>query len=644
MEFAFLAKKNTPFCLTAVFLLFSLGSLGQDTPPGSLTAGRPTVNLFVHLDKSIYQPKETLWFTGYILNRDVDLMMAQNTLYVVLVDPVSKSVIAKQRFLIHDGFGKGSLQLPDSVAAGDYWFLAYTNALLETGDQPVFRQLISVRTGEPAPFRISSTKLEERDDSLFVRYKISTANSGLASGGKFVYTLYDSTNILRTSQQIIDPFGEVVLYLGPKQDTGKYRELAVTISRGEFSKRFFFPVYTGRPIDLEPSTQTDTSGIDVKITPKSKYYQQRSLVTLTIRIQNQAGRPLPSIFSLSVVASRRMGPIPPHNITWYDHFPISTPSSISQLKQYAGDMPDYGYVLEDEDKVSKPVNLALMGTNFASFQTDAKGRFALPYAALVSSQGEVNCLSVAAKSPDRYKIMVYSRADTFDKQLAAFHYPITSPNYEIAPDPEDLVQQASMKFLKAAVVKATIQNDVDDVSGYYNSTHCETDYVCTHHHGPPGWPDILNCPYMRENGRCDLVKPKEGALYYIVPPAIAHQKVSAIKPIIYHCKVPPVPHFMKVLEPIYRESPFPVPYTAHGEFIGSGLQSTLFWNHGLTTNANGELEVSFYTDNLTGNFTCSLQGVSSAGVISGSSTFTVVPPNQTATNTPIENSNLGGNH
>src|SRR5579859_1698316 len=168
----------------------------QNAKPVSIRASRPQVNLFLHLDKSIYQPQETVWFTGYVLNRDIDLMREQNTLYVVLVDPVSKTAVLKQRFLIKNGFGKGFLALPDTIAAGDYWFIGYTNALLETGDQPIFRQLISIRTGTPSPFRIGAATLEQADDSLRVHYKIVTSYNGLASGGKFIYTLFDSTNAL----------------------------------------------------------------------------------------------------------------------------------------------------------------------------------------------------------------------------------------------------------------------------------------------------------------------------------------------------------------------------------------------------------------------------------------------------------------
>jgi len=637
-----------PFYLSAFCVLVIFGAFAQTAKPGNMpiAATRKPVNLFLHLDKSIYQPNESIWFTGYILNRNEDVMMAQNTLYVVLIDPVSKSVISQQRFLIRNGIGKGSLALPDSIAAGDYWFLGYTNALLETGDQPIFRQLISVRTGTPSPFRISSTTLQEKGDSLFVRYRIGTTYGGLASGGKFTYTLFDSTRAIATGQKTIDPYGEVLLYFGVRQDTGKYRELMVTIDREKFTQRLFFPIYTGKSLDREVlKPKEDSAAVHVDMVSDSGSYHQRSKVTLHIHIRDQAGRPAPGIFSLSVVASKRRGISPPRTIDCFEHLPEPPPATISELKQIAGEMPDYGYVLKDNGKVDHPVSLALMGNQFAFLETDAKGTFNLPWSVLVASEGETNCLSVAAQSPDRYKVMVYSRADSFNARLASIHYPITTPNYQIAADPEDLVHPVSINLPKTVVVKKTKIAELDYGSGMYNSLHCGDDYVCTHHHGRPGDPDILNCPYMSTNGACELIKPKEGDRYVFVPKESQFERQHGSLLVTYHCAAPPLPPFMKILGPILREKAFSPPCTGEKELTGTGLQSTIYWNHSLSTDSNGEVTVSFFTNNLTGNFNCSLQGVSSAGVITANAVYSVVSSNSIVAVNAVENSKgSGGSH
>src|SRR5258708_3798311 len=117
-KFTPLSNKNHKIGVWVIFLFISCLAHAQNAKPVSIRKLHPQINLFLHLDKSIYQPQETIWFTGYVLNRDSDLMREQNTLYVVLIDPINKTPILKQRFAIKNGFGKGFLALPDTLAAG----------------------------------------------------------------------------------------------------------------------------------------------------------------------------------------------------------------------------------------------------------------------------------------------------------------------------------------------------------------------------------------------------------------------------------------------------------------------------------------------------------------------------------------------
>lgn len=93
--------------------------------------------------------------------------------------------------------------------------------------------------------------------------------------------------------------------------------------------------------------------------------------------------------------------------------------------------------------------------------------------------------------------------------------------------------------------------------------------------------------------------------------------------LVDNCAAPQMPAFMKTLDPILLSKPFPLPIQFGADLLGSGRQSTIYWNHALTTSVTGELIVSFFSDNLTGNFTCNLQGISTEGRISGLTGFVV---------------------
>jgi hypothetical protein len=603
-------------------MIISISTHAQTAKPIKINPALSQVNLFLHLDKSIYQAQETIWFTGYVLNRDEALMLHQNTLYVTLIDPVKKTPVLSQRFQIKNGLSQGFLSLPDSIRAGDYWFVGYTNALLETGEQPLFRKLITVRS-ETAPFKVMYAGLRESGDSILVRYKISNPRHEQVTAAKFTYTLFDSTKAIISKQADIDSSGQVTIPVSTEQDWGKHREITATVTFREASKEFVLPVFINHP---RSATGKDRSPVaTVTITPDTAQYHQRSKVTLHIHIADSTGQPLPGLFSIAVAASAKMRADSSTSILRYDAIPPPIHLPVS-LKNITSDMPDSGYVLQDENAVKRPVSLALMGNNFASFQTDSTGRFALPFSLLTAPVGGINYISVVGQSPERYKIVVTPLADRFAQQLATVHFPI--PRGYSIPTPEaDTTAEAVPDVLTAAIIKAKVNNEFDPQTGEYASRHCDQDFVCleaTINGSPDGHPIwLLNCPENHSHSFRQITRPVEGQRYAFMPRKRPCGLSCPVASVTYHCAVPVLPSFVQTLKPILGTKPFPSPYNEEKELIGSGLQSTVYWQSKLVTDADGNATVTFYTNDLTGKFTCLLQGVSQAGVIQGKASYLV---------------------
>jgi hypothetical protein len=137
----------------------------------------------------------------------------------------------------------------------------------------------------------------------------------------------------------------------------------------------------------------------------------------------------------------------------------------------------------------------------------------------------------------------------------------------------------------------------------------------------------LNLPYPDDHpGNHPLrEKPVDGELYYIVryPELCRYSGGFEVLPVIYHCAAPSIPPFMSALQPILLTKSFLRPDSCHYSFPGAELQSTLFWTHALSTFDKDEVTISFYTNELLGNFTCSLQGICTEGVISQTFCFPV---------------------
>lgn len=252
MRFIFLS----PF----IFLYGSV--IGQDsTKP---IAAFPRVNLFCMLNQSIYLSGDTILFAGWILNRNRAIMEDQNTLYVVLTDPIEGKVIAHNRWVIQNGLGGGRLPIPDTLDNGYYWFMAYTNYMIEYGHQPVFKQLLDIKAPWPKPFTIVWDSTEEKVDTIFVNYKIGTRYKGVAAGGTMTYHVWQMADSLASGTLSIDAFGEVMIPISRKRlvmDYELYNEIQVafTVTRGTDHGRFILPLRWkpkyGIPVDSTQSRQ-----------------------------------------------------------------------------------------------------------------------------------------------------------------------------------------------------------------------------------------------------------------------------------------------------------------------------------------------------------------------------------------------------
>lgn len=211
---------------------------------GCRATGQDALKLYIHTDRTIYKPGETIWFTGYTLNRDESVMKKQHVLYVVLVDTLSKSAAVKKRFLVTYGLTRGDLQIPDTLKNGHYWLVAYTDDVYRAA-QPAFRQQIIVNdrpvgfVSSDALFCVPGLKLAVDSAvhktgypvNLFIRvtdssggeirgmFSISVAAVGKVAATNISTYQVDTSVLLRNPGKHIDPDYGYVLYKGkqPKQ-------------------------------------------------------------------------------------------------------------------------------------------------------------------------------------------------------------------------------------------------------------------------------------------------------------------------------------------------------------------------------------------------------------------------------------------
>lgn len=196
---------------------FSLRAQQPDMPPvlqerlANHQAAHPPSNLYLHLDKTIYSPEETVWLKAYLLR---DTTREAKVLYVRIIDE-EKTVVANAQFPIYDIRAHGSIALPKYLSEGKYTLFAYTGRMLAVADTNVFVQSIRVRR-IPA-FRKLEARATVVDTAMLrsgrqAQVKVDIRELGvLASGVRGEYQLLSAGKELKYGSLRSNRFGEAFL-------------------------------------------------------------------------------------------------------------------------------------------------------------------------------------------------------------------------------------------------------------------------------------------------------------------------------------------------------------------------------------------------------------------------------------------------
>lgn len=238
-----LSMKRTAFVLFTTACMFSLLRSSAQPPPSSVlqhleasfkkyTLHKKSVDLFLHVDKQVYVPNENIWFTAYLFSQDS--RAPKKVLYCLLVEKSSKKIILKDRFVINGSFSGGALFLPDSIKNGEYDLIAYTDpAWAALPGQHIFRQALTVKTLDGPLFKWDYLPVENapQNDSVYFKYKVTTAYGGVAAGAVVDYSLLADGVVIQMGRQLVNPFGEIALVAGRQEILSRCIELRATLNR-----------------------------------------------------------------------------------------------------------------------------------------------------------------------------------------------------------------------------------------------------------------------------------------------------------------------------------------------------------------------------------------------------------------------------
>lgn len=165
------------FSFLLIFSSLSLSAQSLSSPPEepaekllTYQQNHPSEKAYLHLDKNIYSPAETIWFKAYMADGSTHQPGALSTLLHVELWSPFQTMVAKRNILIAGGLGKGDIKLPDSLTAGEYQLKAYTRYMLNNDTAFIFKQPIRI---VGAPITLDST------ETIYASAKNSTVTPAL---------------------------------------------------------------------------------------------------------------------------------------------------------------------------------------------------------------------------------------------------------------------------------------------------------------------------------------------------------------------------------------------------------------------------------------------------------------------------------
>jgi hypothetical protein len=158
-------KLNTYILINVLLLVFQ----------GMTYAQKPS-SLFVHYDKTVYTENETIWFTAYLLKTEIEAT-AHNLLSVVLINEDSRKIAVEERFIMQEGVSFGNIKLPDSIASGNYYLVAYTNMKRDSIPVAEYIQPITVKTAANQTYELTLKVLDTAATPGEVHVLVSARNS-----------------------------------------------------------------------------------------------------------------------------------------------------------------------------------------------------------------------------------------------------------------------------------------------------------------------------------------------------------------------------------------------------------------------------------------------------------------------------------
>jgi hypothetical protein len=294
-------------CICLVAILFSLDCKSQDKMETislnleSMASEIPNDKIFLHTDRSLYQPGDTIYFQGYIADRfTLRFETASLSSYVLLTD-IDGNKIDSSRFRVDYSLAPGWLAIPEDCKPGWYCIKAFTSIMQNFDPAYAFSSWIRIDEliKNPVDIQFSFDKLQySPSDTAEIVVSISDYLGDSFGRVRFSYSLLENGEIKETFGSRTSTNGEATLRLY-LPDSTKSRKvcLNVVLEDGIAESNIDIPLVDEPPyIAFLPEGGTFIPGYSQKVTFNGVRKNGEQLF-LRGAIFDNTGRVIDSIYS-----------------------------------------------------------------------------------------------------------------------------------------------------------------------------------------------------------------------------------------------------------------------------------------------------------------------------------------------------------
>ena len=164
------------------WMLFCISSQAQNISPGQQLSEfiknintfnylYPQEKVYLHFDNTGYFKGDAIWFKAYIVTAENTApTILSKVLYVELLTPEG-NIVETKKLKIENGQAHGGFILEDMLFAGYYQVRAYTNCMLNFGEEVVFSRVFPVYDQPKEPGNYMSRNMTIRDRRIRINNK-----------------------------------------------------------------------------------------------------------------------------------------------------------------------------------------------------------------------------------------------------------------------------------------------------------------------------------------------------------------------------------------------------------------------------------------------------------------------------------------